>query len=576
MPHETSLIAAIAAGVGLAFVLGVAVSRVKLPPLLGYLLAGLAVGPFTPGFVADSAVTHQLSEIGVTLLMFGVGLHFSIKDLASVRKVALPGALVQIGAATLLGIGAGFAWGMSLGGSIVFGLCLSVASTVVLLRALADRQQLETANGRIAVGWLVVEDLVIIVALVMLPAAAVLLGGKPLEGSDGNLTRVLLETFLKLFGFVVLMLVLGKQVLPKLLGSVFRHGPRELFTTGIVAVALGIAFGASALFGVSPALGAFLAGVVIAESDLSHQASAEIKPLGTIFAVLFFVSIGMLFDPTVLLRYPGEIFVSLLIVIVGKSLASAMIMLAMKYPIGAALTISASLAQIGELSIVLAVGVLSIALNPLMFSLMDRLGDHLGRSSSEGKALDQLAAKEDLATEEASAGLEDHVVMIGYGRVGRLIGTALDRAKVQYVVVDFDRDVIDSLHRESVPSFFGDATRKSVLVQAKLATAKLLVIATPANSQTREIVEAAHSVRPDVAICVRTHHVEDYHFFGAKKIQRVVLGELETALQMVDFALEKTNSDPESSKAIIDSLRLSGAETIQRGSRETGPVERES
>ena len=567
MPHNTSLIVAIAAGVGLAFILGVLVSRLKFPPLLGYLLAGLAVGPFTPGLVADGEVTHQLSEIGVTLLMFGVGLHFSIKDLIAVRRVAIPGALAQIAVATLLGIGAARWWGMSLGAGVVLGLCLSVASTVVLLRALRDRNELDTATGRIAVGWLVVEDLVSILALVMLPTVAVLLGGKPLVESDQSVGRVLVETFLKLAGFVGLMLILGKRLLPRLLGSVFRNGPRELFTTGIVAIALGIAFGASALFGVSPALGAFLAGVVIAESDISHQAAAEIKPLETIFAVLFFVSIGMLFDPAVLVRYPLQVLCALLIVLVGKSLASAAIMRLLKFPIGASLMISASLAQIGELSfilaglglklqllpqagmsIILAVGVLSISLNPLTFSLLDRLARRLEQGGSVAHDLEPSRLE--------SEALHDHVVMVGYGRVGRMVGRALVQANVPFIVVDFDHEVIDSLQENSCLALYGDATRPRVLSKAQLETAKLLIVATPANSQTREIVEAAQTLRPDIPICVRTHHPEDIGFFSEKKIQRVVLGELETALQMVEFALERSVEDPQRVRAIVDSLRL--------------------
>lgn len=565
MPHNTSLIVAIAAGVGLAFVLGLVVSRLRFPPLLGYLLAGLAVGPFTPGLVADGDVTYQLSEIGVTLLMFGVGLHFSIKDLLAVRRVAIPGALVQITVATVLGIGAAHLWGMSLGAGIVIGLSLSVASTVVLLRALGDRSELDTATGRIAVGWLVVEDLVVIVALVLMPTLAVLLGGKPIVESDQTIGRVFFETLFKLLGFVGLMLILGKRLLPKLLGSVFRHGPRELFTTGIVAVALVIAFGASALFGVSPALGAFLAGVVIAESDLSHQAAAEIKPLETIFSVLFFVSIGMLFDPSVLVKYPVQVLTALLIVLIGKSIAAAAIMRLFKFPIGAALMISASLAQIGELSfilaglglklelisqaglsIVLAVGVLSIAVNPLVFSLMDRLARRLELGKTAARVLDPV--------ESEFTDLEGHVVMVGYGRVGRIIGRALKEAKVPYIVVDFDHEVVASLQEGGSNALFGDATRPRVLEQARLERSKLLVVATPANSRTREIVESARIVRPELPICVRTHQPEDYQFLN-EKVQRVVLGELETALQMVEFALERTLDDPESAERITNALR---------------------
>lgn len=566
MPHNTSLIVAISAGVGLAFVLGVLVSRLRLPPILGYLLAGLVVGPFTPGIVADSTVTHQLSEIGVTLLMFGVGLHLSVKDLIAVRHVAIPGALAQITAATLLGIFAANWWGMRLGEGLVIGLCLSVASTVVLLRALQTRNEIDTATGRIAIGWLVMEDLVTIVALVTLPAVSVFLGGRPLSGANPHVGRALIETFLMLIGFVGLMLVLGKRLLPRLLGTVLRNGPRELFTTGIVAVALCIAFGASALFGVSPALGAFLAGVVIAESDISHQAAAEIKALETTFSVLFFVSIGMLFDPATLVRHPVPVLGALLIVLVGKSVAAALIMRALKFPYGASLLISASLAQIGELSfilaglglklellsqeglnIVLAVGVLSIASNPLMFGLMDRLSRRLER--------DQKAPVESEPGDVSQSELTGHVVMVGCGRVGRVVGEALYQAKTPFIVVDFDREVVASLRAKGTEAIFGDAARTSVLAQAQLDTANLLIIATPANSQTRQIVEAAQSIRPDIPICVRTHHLEDMRFFAEKKIQRVVHGELETALQMTEFALSHSCESLDEAQQIVSMVR---------------------
>lgn len=577
MPHETSLIATIVAGVSLSFIFGLIVSRIGLPPILGYLLAGFAIGPFTPGYVADSAAAHQLSEIGVTLLMFGVGLHFSIKDLWSVRRVAVPGAVVQIATATLLGVGAAHLWGMSLGTGIVFGLCLSVASTVVLIRAMRSRGQLETANGRIAVGWLIVEDLVTVLALVMLPALSGFLGGVKASDASQPVLLTLVITLIKVAAFVALMMILGKKLLPAILGGVARLKSKELFTIGVVAIALGIAFGSSALFGVSPALGAFFAGVVIAESDLSYQAGAEIKPLQDTFTVLFFVAVGMLFEPSVIVRYPIELLATLGIVMVGKSIAAAVIVLLLRYPIGAALTISASLAQIGEfsfilgglglklelissdlLSIILAVGVLSIALNPLMFAAMDRVSASIKHKPRLQRFLENPKASLFLDESDGPEPMSGHVVMVGFGRVGALIGTALEREEVPYVVVDMDRQIVDAQKVRGIPTVFGDAARPGILNHAHLPHAKLLIIATPANSQSREIVQAARSISPDLPICVRSHRASDVIYFASQRIERVVLGELETALEMAGFALQTTLEDVERVPQIVNELREEG------------------
>ncbi len=584
MGHDTSLIVTIASGLALAFVFGLIAIRLKLPPLLGYLFAGLAIGPFTPGFVADGTIAHQLSEIGVSLLMFGVGLHFSIKDLLAVRKVAIPGAFVQIAVATALGVILVRYWGWSLGAGLVFGLCLSVASTVVLLRALGDRDQLESANGKIAIGWLIVEDLVTVIALVALPALAVPLGGVAHEGAAStNIYLTLGFTLLKVFAFVGGMMVIGKRVLPALLGRVARSGSRELFTLGVVAMALGIAFGAAELFGVSPALGAFFAGVIIAESDLSHQAGAEILPLQETFTVLFFVSVGMMFDPRVLLNYPLHILGALTIVVVGKSLAACGIVLMFRYPMRTALTISASLAQIGEFSfilagiaiqlqlipkeahsIVLAVAILSIAINPLVFTLMDKVTNIVERSPRllrlfESKTLTQfLIAPESLA---------DHVVMIGYGRVGSTIGRALEQAEVPYVVVDLDRTIIEQLQTRGVPTVFGDASRPGILDHSGLKQAKMLIVATPAKSQARTIVQYAKKVNPDVEICVRTHQAADIPYFEELGIQRIVMGELELALEMAEFALVTYETSLTQTTAIMSSIRNHGVELMAKQSK---------
>ena len=410
MPHETALLATIAVGFALAFVLGFAASRLGLPPLVGYLLAGVAVGPYSPGFVADTGLASQLAEIGVILLMFGVGLHFSLSDLLAVRRIALPGAVTQIAVATALGAAVAHVWGWSWGQGIVLGLALSVASTVVLLKALEDRGILDTVDGRIAVGWLIVEDLVTVLALVLLPALAVTLGGRAPAVADGaapaGLGMTIALTLGKVVAFLVVMLVVGRRAVPWMLEHVARTGSRELFTLSVLAVALGVAVGAAALFGVSFALGAFFAGVVINESDLSHQAAADALPFQDAFAVLFFVSVGMLFDPRILLREPLEVLAVVAIVMLGKSAAAFLIVLLFRYPVRTALTVSASLAQIGEFSfilaglgaslgllppegqsLVLAGALISITLNPLLFGLIAPLTARLSSMRTTNSSL---------------------------------------------------------------------------------------------------------------------------------------------------------------------------------------------
>ena len=438
MAHETALVATVAAGLGLAFVLGFLAARFKVPPLVGYLLAGVAVGPFSPGFVADTNLAGQLAEIGVILLMFGVGLHFSFPDLLAVRKIALPGAAAQIAVATALGAIVAHFWNWSWGGALVFGLSLSVASTVVLLRALEERGQLDSSEGRIAVGWLIVEDLAMVLALVLLPAIAAPAAGAAQEAGAGSLALAIALTLGKVVVFVAFMFLIGRRAVPWLLAQVARVGSRELFTLCILAVALGIALGAAALFGVSFALGAFFAGVVVSESDLSHRVASDALPLQDAFAVLFFVSVGMLLNPAVLVQRPLQVLLVLLIIVVGKAVAAFGIVLAFRHPVRTALTISASLAQIGEFSfilvglgislhllpvdardLVLAGAILSITLNPLLFSAIEPLARWLNARPRLLEALERpptgaLAAIAEL-TQPA---LANHAVIVGYGRVG--------------------------------------------------------------------------------------------------------------------------------------------------------------
>jgi CPA2 family monovalent cation:H+ antiporter-2 len=396
MPHEVELIATIAIGFALAFAFGFIAIRLGLPPLVGYLIAGVCIGPSTPGFVADREIAGQLAEIGVILLMFGVGLHFSVADLLAVRRIAVPGAIGQIIVATAIGVGMTTLWGWSFGAGLVLGLSLSVASTVVLLRALEERNAIETANGRIAIGWLIVEDLAMVVTLVLLPAFAEAFGGRAVDAAHAaprhSLAAILGITFAKVAAFLAILLLIGPRVLPWMLTQVARTGSRELFTLCVLAVAVGVAFGAAELFGVSFALGAFFAGMVLHESDLSQKAATNSLPLQDAFAVLFFVSVGMLFDPSILVREPLMVAAVLLLIVIGKSLVALGIVLALGYPLSSALTVSASLAQIGEfsfilaglgityglmekegLNLILAGALFSITLNPMLFRAVDRL-----------------------------------------------------------------------------------------------------------------------------------------------------------------------------------------------------------
>ncbi len=551
MPHEIELITTIAAALGLALILGFGAVRMGLPALVGYLLAGVVIGPFTPGFVADTALAGQLAEIGVMLLMFGVGLHFSLDDLLSVKKIALPGAVVQIAVATLMGMALAWTWGWSTLAGIVFGLSLSVASTVVLLKALEGRAALATPNGRIAVGWLVVEDLVMVLVLVLLPPLA------GLSGDAAQPAHSLLATLALTVGqvavFIALMLVVGRRFFPWLLWQVARTGSRELFTLCVVAAALGIAYGSSALFGVSFALGAFFAGMVLRESALSYRAAEESLPLRDAFAVLFFVSVGMLFDPRVLLEQPLQVLAVVAVIGFGKSLAALLLVLAFRYPLNTALTVSASLAQIGEFSFILAglgvgLGVLpaqgqslilagaiiSIALNPLLFQAIEPLQTWLLARSQRARALerrdDPLA---ELPAGVASETLTQHVVLAGYGRVGRHIAESLAARDMMLVIVEQQREVVESLRARGAHAVVGDAADAATLIQAHVARARLLAVALPDAFQVRKMIEIARTLNPRIRIVARSHSAEEAELLRREHGVVVLEGERELALSMI-------------------------------------------
>jgi len=555
MPHDTPLIATIVVGLGLAFVLGTIAQRFRIPPLVGYLLAGVAVGPFTPGFVADQALATELAELGIILLMFGVGLHFSLQDLLSVRHIAVPGAVVQIAVATLMGLGISWLMGWSVGAGLVFGLALSVASTVVLLRALQERRLMETDRGRIAVGWLIVEDLAMVLVLVLFPAIASLQGAsgdkpafEPLAAQAGfGLAGIVMLTLAKIIVFIGLMLVVGRRVIPWILHYIAHTGSRELFRLGVLAIALCIAFGATKLFDVSLALGAFFAGMMLRESPLSARAAQESLPLRDAFAVLFFVSVGMMFDPMSVVREPWPLLATLAIIMLGKSLAAFLIVVLFRHPVATALTISASLSQIGEFSFILAElgvasqilpsdgrdlimagAILSIMLNPLMFAAATWLAPRLDprRDSPQAAA----AVPEPIRTTD----LTDHTIVIGYGRVGALVGDALKQRQLPFLVAEVGESALAKLKQGGIETVMGNAAQPEILGATNPSRARHLVIAIPEAFEAGQIVQQARAANPDIRIIARAHADAEVDHLKRLGADVVIMGEREIARGMIE------------------------------------------
>ena len=562
MHHELSLITTLAVGFGLALIFGFIATSLKMPALVGYLFAGIVIGPTTPGYVADMQIASQLAEIGVMLLMFGVGLHFSLGDLLSVRRIALPGAALQMVVATALGMGvAMWGWGWPLGASLVFGLALSVASTVVLLKALESRGVLESVNGRIAVGWLVVEDLAMVLVLVLLPPLAGWLGAPQAnpDAPPGNLLWTLGGTLARVAAFVAIMLVVGRRFFPWVLWQVTRTGSRELFTLCVVAAGVSIAYGSAKLFGVSFALGAFFAGMVLRESQFSHRAAEETLPLRDAFAVLFFVSVGMLFDPTVLVDKPLHVLAVVAIIVVGKSLAAAGLVLAFRYPLNTALTVSASLAQIGEFSfilaglgmslkllpsegnsLILAGSLISIALNPLLFGAVEPVQNWIRQRSQLARLLersDDPLAELPMSTDRKY--LSKQVVLVGYGRVGRRVADALTQQGIPFVVAEENREVVEQLRASGTPAVTGDAADPGVLIQAHIAEARMLVIATAQPLAVRQMIETARTLNPQIEVVVRSHNEHEAELLAREAGSTVFLGEQELARAMVRHVLSR-------------------------------------
>jgi CPA2 family monovalent cation:H+ antiporter-2 len=558
MHHDTPLISTIVVGLVLAFIFGRIAHRLRMPPLVGYLVAGVLVGPFTPGFVADGKLANELSEIGVILLMFGVGLHFSLKDLLSVRAIAIPGAVVQIGGATLMGLGLGLLMGWSIGAGLIFGLALSVASTVVLLKAMQDRRLMDSERGRVAVGWLIVEDLAMVLALVLIPSLASIwgMGGEAVHDPvvdlvesvlrfDIGIAGILAVTVLKLAAFVGFMLIVGRRFIPWLLHSTAHTGSRELFRLAVLAIALGVAAGAAYLFGVSLALGAFFAGMVLSESELSHRAAEESLPLRDAFAVLFFVAVGMLFDPMIVITQPLPLLATLFIILVGKSLLAFLIVVAFKRPASMALTISASLAQIGEFSFILAAlgvslgilpsegrdlilagAILSIVLNPVMFWVTDRVRPLLERPEPSAPAAP--------AARPEPTALSGHIIVIGYGRVGSVIAAGLKARSLPFLVIEDADDRVEAARGEGMEVIAGNAAADA-LALANVGGARAAFVAIPNAFEAAQATEQCRKLNPQIRIVARAHSDQEEAYLGQLGADKVIMGEREIGLGMLDW-----------------------------------------
>lgn len=561
MPHDVELIILLAAGFGLALVFGYGAARLRLPPLIGYLVAGIILSPNTPGIVADIHLANQLAELGVMFLMFGVGMHFSLNDLMQVRRIALPGAVLQIAVATLLGMGVSMMWGWSFGAALIFGLSLSCASTVVLLKALGDRGLLDSVNGKIAVGWLLVEDLVMVLALVLLPATAVLLGGQALEGADSSsgIWLTLGATLLKVAGFIAFMLIIGKRLVPMIMQIVARLGSRELFTLTVVAAAVSIAFGAYKVFGVSMALGAFFAGMVVKESDFSHRAEEETLPLREIFSILFFVAVGMLFDPRILAEQPLHVLSVVAIIMIGKTIAAMALVLFFRYPLNTALTVGASLAQIGEFSFILAAlgvslnllslegqnlilagALISITLNSFVFSAIEPIQNWIRERSSLARLLersgDPLAMLPDEVPQDY---LRDQVVIVGHGEVGRRIARSLMDKGIKVVIAEENREIVEKLRGKGIAAVSGVATEAGVLIQAHIQHARLLVLSPMDILDIHKIVDIAKTLNPQIQVLVCAESKEEAEVIRSENIGEVYFAKEEMAKNMSNHILNQ-------------------------------------
>ena len=580
MPHDTALLLTIAGAFAAAFLLGFLAIRLGFPPLVGYLVAGVVLGPHSPGFVADVAAAQQLAEVGVILLMFGVGLHFSPGDLLRVRRVAVPGALLQMPVAAALGFALARGWGWTPAAAVVFGISLCVASTVVVLRTLEDRGMMDAVDGRIAVGWLIVEDLVVVLVLVLLPVFLPALEGGGGSGAapDGRaLGAALAATLAKMAAFIGGMLLVGRRVVPWLLARVARTGSRELFTLAVLGVALGVALGAAGVFGISVALGAFVAGVVIGESDLSHRAAADALPFQDAFAVLFFVSVGMLIDPRVLMDQPLRVLATAGVVLLGNSVLVTLLLVLLRHPVGPSLRLGAAFGQVGEFSfimaglgvslgvlpeagrsLVLAAALVTIVANPLLYRGAQRLAAWLARFPALIDRMERTREPRVATTALFQAVPRDHVILVGYGRVGRTIGDALQRRGIPFVAIEQDRRTLEVMRGTGVPAIYGNATRADILQLAHPATARLLVVATPDPYHAQVVIERAREANAALQVVVRTHGDEEQALFERMGVQRALMGERELAYAMAYHSLRAMGCSDDHADHVLDELRDGG------------------
>jgi monovalent cation:H+ antiporter-2, CPA2 family len=625
MPHDTPLITTIVAALVLAFVFGAIANRLRMPPLVGYLLAGVAVGPHSPGFVADQTMASQLAEIGVILLMFGVGLNFSLRDLLSVRAVAIPGALFRMLFATALGLALATLMDWPLMGGLVFGLALSVSSTVVTLKALQDRHLVDSDRGRIAVGWLIVEDLAMVLALVLIPAFSGALGGDAGTVGAGavaagqndafvalaeqllhrhlELWQVLALTLVKLLAFVGFMVVVGRRIIPFILHATAHTGSRELFRLAVLAIALGVAAGAAYLFGVSLALGAFFAGMILSESELSHRAAQETLPLRDAFGVLFFVSVGMLFDPAIIVTDPLPVIATLAIVLVGKSLVGFLLLVIFRRPVAVALQISAALAQIGEFSFILAAlgvslgimpkegqalilagAIVSIVLNPLAFWLAERLRPRLeqrpGRHAEPELGpivpdhVEEIVEPHEGEAEEVleevaqPTRLSNHVVLIGYGRVGTVVGEELSEEGSPFVLVEDAEGRVLAARERGIEVIVGNAATRNALMLANVMGARCVVIAIPNAFEAGQAVEQCRKLNAGIRIIARAHSDEEVEYLTRLGADEVIMGEREIGLGMIDWLKGQTKAEGRREDA---APRLSDGGNLLRQARTPPP-----
>ena len=568
--HNTPLIATIVAGLSLAYAFGILAYRFKLPPLVGYLFAGVLVGPYTPGFIADSGLAQELAEIGVILLMFGVGLHFSLKDLLSVRAIAVPGAFAQIAASTAMGLVVAHFMNWPLSAGMVFGLALSVSSTVVLLRVLQEHRLVDTERGRIMIGWLIVQDIAMVLVLVLLPAFADAFqapaGDVAASFSGMRVVTTFALTFAKVGAFFALMLLVGRRLIPWILHETAHTGSRELFRLSVLVIALGVAFGSAKLFGVSLALGAFFAGMILSESALSQRAAQESLPLRDAFAVLFFVSVGMLFNPAIILLHPFAFLATLAIILIGKSIIAYVVVRLCKIPKGSAASITASLAQIGEFSFILAElgvrlgllsedvralilsgAIISIAINAPLFSAAEKF-----RQRYKARFQTPAPANEgdDPAVAQPPTEQSAHSILIGFGRVGSIVGPALDYARLPYLVIEDADEKVRSLRGFGTEVIAGNAVRTEILKRANLSQARRLIVAIPEAFEAGQIVAQARAQNKSLQIIVRAHSdAEVNHLYGLGA-DVVIMGEREIARTMIEHILKP--DDPETVLAETD------------------------